>query len=123
MTLIIGDYKRITVLFSIMVLAFMFIACTISPSESFAQSTLKIGSQGADVNLLAYDDFYCRFAGKINANSVRFRKSPSGTVICHLNKGDYITVAGMGETIQGWVKVRYNGNVGYVSQQYVDILN
>ena len=56
--------------------------------------------------------------GYISGSSVNFRKeaSTSGTIILRLKRNDQVKII---ETVDGWSKVEFAGNVGYVSSEYV----
>ena len=54
----------------------------------------------------------------VNASSLNFRSGPSTTysVIGKLSSGDKVEVI---STSNGWSKIKYNGQTGYVSSQYL----
>ena len=56
--------------------------------------------------------------GYISGNSVNFRKeaSTSGTVILRLKRNDQVKIISESD---GWSKVEFAGNIGYVSSEYV----
>ncbi len=56
--------------------------------------------------------------GYISGSSVNFRKeaSTSGAIILRLKRNDQVKII---ETVDGWSKVEFAGNVGYVSSEYV----
>lgn len=56
--------------------------------------------------------------GYITTNSVNFRKTPStsGEVITKLSRNAKVTIIAQGE---GWTQIEYNGNSGYVSNDYI----
>ncbi len=56
--------------------------------------------------------------GYITTNSVNFRKTPStsGEVITKLSRNAKVTIIAQGE---GWTQIEYNGDSGYVSNDYV----
>ena len=56
--------------------------------------------------------------GYINANSVNFREQPdaSGEIISTLSRNNKLEII---EENNGWTKVKYNGDVGYVATRYI----
>ncbi len=56
--------------------------------------------------------------GYISGNPVNFRKeaSTSGAIILRLKRNDQVKVI---ETVDGWSKVEFAGNIGYVSSEYI----
>ena len=58
--------------------------------------------------------------GYVTGNYVRMRKGPSTTnsIITTLNKGTAVTVTGK---TGDWYQINYNGNVGYMSADYISI--
>ncbi len=56
--------------------------------------------------------------GYINANSVNFREQPesSGKIISTLSRNNQVEIL---EENNGWIKIEYQGNVGYVATKYI----
>ena len=56
--------------------------------------------------------------GYINANSVNFREQPdaSGEIISTLSRNNKLEII---EENNGWTKVKYNGDVGYIATRYI----
>lgn len=54
----------------------------------------------------------------ISGDGVRFRAEPSteGAIMYKFSKGTQVEVL---EWLEGWVKIRHNGTVGYVSSDFV----
>ncbi len=56
--------------------------------------------------------------GYINANSVNFREEPdsSGKIISTLTRNNQVEII---EEDNGWTKIEYKGNVGYIATKYI----
>lgn len=59
----------------------------------------------------------------VNTNGLRIRKemSTDSKVLAKVNKGEKLVVAVDAETADGWVAVKYNDSIGYVSANYVTV--
>lgn len=71
------------------------------------------------------DGYSIDFVGKIvNCNNdVNVRKEPStdSEIIGVVKKGDTLTVVPQDNYIEGWYKVKYNGEIAYIHADYLDI--
>lgn len=59
--------------------------------------------------------------GYVVGNYVRFRQGPSvnDAIITTLNYGTSVQI--LGKTDDGWYKIQYNGNTGYMSADYISV--
>ena len=73
------------------------------------------------ITAMAAETDMAKAIGCTTGSSLRLRSeaSTSSTVVTHLGK--YYAIAVLDDSTEGWYKVNYNGNVGYVSSDYVTI--
>ncbi len=92
---------------------YIVIASGDSSSETSKPSTSTPSTSNPDVEEM--DE-----SGHVTGNYVRLRKGPSTTaaIITTLNKGTSVKITGKTD---GWYEIRYNGNTGYMSADYIKI--
>ena len=73
------------------------------------------------ITAMAAEADMAKSIGCTTGSSLRLRSEPStsSSVVTHLGK--YYATAVLDDSTEGWYKVNYNGNVGYVSADYVTI--
>lgn len=85
------------------------------------KKTLKIlGIVLILIVLLAAYNFSIAATGKVNENNIRMRKEPNTTsaIITNLYKNDEVEVL---EKTGDWYKIKYEGKVGYMRSDLIDI--
>ncbi|CEP79537.1 SH3 domain-containing protein [Paraclostridium sordellii] len=81
-----------------------------------------IDSNGGGNNSESNEDSTVKSEKQVTGNRVNFRKGPGTnySVITSLNKG---TKVGYISESNGWVKVNYNGTIGYMSANYIGVVD
>lgn len=76
---------------------------------------------GADA--LAFAQENCKKVATSKTDVLRIRKEPStdSTIVANMDKGEFLSVAKDAQTVEGWVAVKYNSEVCYVSEKYVTV--
>lgn len=76
---------------------------------------------GMDAKAMA--EQLCETVATIKTNGLRIRKemNTDSKVLAKVNKGEKLVVDVDAETADGWVAVKYNDSVGYVSANYVTV--
>ncbi len=85
--------------------------------------TLSTGSTSSDTTPPTTSEFDVEAMdedGYVTGNYVRMRKGPATTygIITSLNKGASVSITGK---TGNWYQIKYNGNVGYMSADYISI--
>ena len=81
-----------------------------------------IDSNGGGNNSESNEDSTVKSEKQVTGNRVNFRKGPGTnySVITSLNKG---TKVGYISESNGWAKVNYNGTIGYMSANYIGVVD
>lgn len=84
-------------------------------SDYISLASVDSGSSDTEPEVEDMDE-----VGYVTGNYVRFRQGPStgDVIITTLNRGTSVKILGKTD---GWYKIEYNGNVGYMSADYIEV--
>ena len=87
-------------------------ANTPTPAPTPNSSTVEtMNKSGKVINLVSGDTL-----------NVRKEASSTSTIVTKLNQGTIVTITGK-DTKTGWYRITHNGNTGFVSDRYIEVIN
>ena len=85
---------------------------TPTPAPTPNSSTVEtMNKSGKVINLVSGDTL-----------NVRKEASSTSTIVTKLNQGTIVTITGK-DTKTGWYRITHNGNTGFVSDRYIEVIN